>query len=116
MAESKERPPIKQVLIVAVIGGLLFYGCTEVFGSDKNDKELNERTAIEACENSVKNQIVAPGSADFSQVDASAEGDDYRVAGFVSGTTEDGGVAKRRWVCKATPDGDDTYVGTATIE
>lgn len=116
MGEDETKPSgknWKQGVVFVIVFTLLIVGCNTLFGGKTND-DNRDKTATEACQKSVRKQLAAPDTADFSDVTVRKDGDDLLVAGAVTAQTAAGGQDEQRWTCTATGDGD-TWRGTAEI-
>jgi hypothetical protein len=81
-------------------------------GSGGNvDEQVNEQTAITACENSVKAQLKAPSTAGFSDEQATKlSAVRYAVSGFVDAENSFGAKIRNAWSGSAvTRDGGKTW-------
>jgi hypothetical protein len=91
-------------------------GCASSGGVSSGN--LNKETAIEACEGSVKKQLKAPSTADFSDEHARRVGSDlYRVRGSVDAENSFSAKLRITWSGVATTDdGGDTWSCLASLD
>lgn len=70
--------------------------------------------AIDACQDWVRDQLKAPSTAEFVNVDATDSDDPYIVTGDVDADNGFGAHVRTYWHCEATRVGD-SYTGAAEL-
>lgn len=116
-AWSGNTPDVKQsgggclglVLAVVLIGGL----ASTCGGGGSDVGGGNAYGAQSACEDWVKDQLKAPSTADFSDVDISG-GDPWTITGTVDAENGFGAQIRATWTCDVRLEGD-YYRGSATV-
>jgi hypothetical protein len=103
-------------IAVLLLTGATSNGCTSASGG--GGYNADKATAIGACENSVKKQLKAPATADFSNEHATKVGnDEYDIGGDVDAENSFAAKLRTSWTCVAkTDDGGDTWHGLATLD
>lgn len=105
---------------IAIVAGILAVpllmapkGCSVATGAG----DANKATAIGACEKSIKNQLKAPSTADFSNERATKSGSSaYEVDGDVDAENSFGAKLRDSWFGHAwTRNGGDTWWCRATL-
>jgi hypothetical protein len=87
--------------VVAAVA--LVVACLAKGFSDGGNPEVDARIA---CQDWVKEQLKAPATADFSDIEISVDGDVYTVVGAVDAENSFGAKIRNHWTCETQDTGD----------
>lgn len=123
-AAHREATRPWRIGLLVMVGApvLLFGGCLAMLAGSAADGTASEGTnraaVIVKCHESVKRQLKAPKSADFSGDNALSTGvaNQFRVTGQVYATNSFGGTVRADWTCVGSAtDGYSTAVASARL-
>lgn len=117
-APTENKPnTVGWCILIAVALVVVGWVNTTFFHGDEPTTDDRQTAAVEACRESVRAQLKAPGSADFSGERYFERADVYTVSGVVDAENSFGASLRSTWTCTATPIGDgERYTGTASVD
>lgn len=119
---GRVRDFVQRNLFMVVLGVVIVAGLTVASirsggqgdGTDDTDSGLSS-DAKDVCENSVKDKLKAPATAEFSDEQAALEGSTWTVTGSVDSENSFGALIRSTYSCEAVHEGGQNWRTRSTL-